>query len=821
MRCCCDRCRCPIRIAWSICGPPTPPRGTGTIDSKETFSYPSTTRCAEQNGALSAADGLRSAVGQQGRGALRRRTRGSRRRHGQRHVLLRPGRAAAAWARIQRSRTRQIMRPIAVISYNYWTRRFARDPDVLGKTLYVNGSPHHNCGHCAQGFEGVEGGKSDRFLDSAAEPPELNAWGNPAGRWQNYIANPTWWCLQLIGRLAPGVSRRRRWRSCSRSFNRRPIWGWAFADGGREAADPERCRCQEFSRIREKYGNPLRMLMAMVGLVLLIALANVAMLLMARNAARQREFSVRQALGAGRGELLRQLLTESLILVVGGRRAGLGSCAMATRLLGQLGADRVEPGAGSDSAAVHAGRAGDCRAAVSAWRRCAWRSGRQSGLALKTSAATSNADAGKSRTGRIIVALQMAHVRGAAGGRGASDSHPAQSGKYAAGNAGRWPGRLRSQARPSVDPEQASAFYRDLMGRLRVLPGVESVTVMGERLGSWWSDNSDMRVDGKLPDVANGGQELSQQCGRARFLHHAWRARARRPRFCRLRYGNLCPMSASSTSSLRSAFCPIRILWATCIGTDDGRYQMTIVGVVKDHKYRSIDEEPIPMAWYMYAQIPMAGPMHCGDARAWRSACHSAVGAQGAAANGSESATDPAHDAARAIRYDHLKAASLCAPCGILWLLAVVLVATGLYGTLAYRVSMRTAEIGVRMAVGARRGQVVWMILKDPCAHRGRRGSRSSSGDAVGTCVGLVALWRQAAGRDELHLRHFGGSVRCAGSERLAGAACRQRGAADGSASGVNALNGARAGTGRHARSDSRTGPAQLVIERGVAIAEQ
>ena len=85
----------------------------------------------------------------------------------------------------------------------------------------------------------------------------------------------------------------------------------------------------------EMYGKPLRILMTMVGLVLLIAMANVVMLLVARNASRQREFSVRQALGAGRGELFRQLATEAAILVAGGGALAWGFALAATRLLGR------------------------------------------------------------------------------------------------------------------------------------------------------------------------------------------------------------------------------------------------------------------------------------------------------------------------------------------------------------------------------------------------------------------------------------------------------------------------------------------------------
>jgi predicted lysophospholipase L1 biosynthesis ABC-type transport system permease subunit len=134
---------------------------------------------------------------------------------------------------------------------------------------------------------------------------------------------------------------------------------------------------------------------------------------------------------------------------------------------------------------------------------------------------------------------------------------------------------------------------------------------------------------------------------------------------------------------------------------------------VKDHKYREIHEEPIPMAWYMYAQIPIIGEMHVemrvhGEPLAILPAARRVV-----------QQMDPnlplIRPTTQQAQFDTTISEQVLFArlAGFFGLLAVVLVATGLYGTLAYRVNMRTAEIGVRMAVGARREQVVWMILKD------------------------------------------------------------------------------------------------------------
>jgi predicted permease len=235
---------------------------------------------------------------------------------------------------------------------------------------------------------------------------------------------------------------------------------------------------------------------------------------------------------------------------------------------------------------------------------------------------------------------------------------------------------------------------------------------MEERIGSWWSDNSDMMVDGRLPDVANGASRTV-------------RSNAVGPDFFRTLGVPLLAgrdFSDSDTASsphvgiineqFAQRFLPNENPLGHTIGSDDRRYTMTIVGVVKDHKYRSIDEEPIPMAWYMYAQIPMAGAMHVemrvhGDPLAILPSAQKVV-----------QQLDPNLPLIRPMtqraQFDTTISRQVLVArlAGFFGILAIVLVATGLYGTLSYRVNMRTAEIGLRMAMGARRGQVVWMILK-------------------------------------------------------------------------------------------------------------
>jgi predicted permease len=686
------------------------PNRTGTIDSHETFSYPVYDALRQQHG------GLEQVIA---------------------YVPLSNGKVAVRYEAqpeeaegdmvsgnffsglgVKLARGRGFTEPdeaghaaIAVVSYNYWTRRFSRSPDVVGKTLYVNGVPITIVGIAAAGFEGADAGHSTDFWIPLQSRVELNAWGNPPEEGKTYRDNATWWCLRMLARLAPGVTQAQAVAQVQSTFQTAAYVGLGNPEPGEQRPVLSLREAKNFPGYDEQYGKPLRMLMAMVGLVLLIAFSNVVMLLMARNATRQREFALRLALGAGRGELFRQLLTEALLLVaLGGALAWLFA-AFATQALAAWA--QIESSLAPDNMVLLFTLGILVLAALlMGLAPLGFALSTGAGLVWKTSAATSNTDAGKTRIGKIIVALQMALcvVLLVGGGLLIRTLRNLQHIPLGFSTDGLVVFGVNPQNIHSVP--QGIAFYQELMRKLRVLPGVNSVTIMEERLGSWWSNNNDMMVDGKLPDKTNGPAWVRSNVAGPDFFHTLG---------VPVLTGRDFADSDTATSPrvgivnelFAKRFLPHQDPLGHTIGTDDGKYQMTIVGVVKDHKYRSIDEAPIPMAWYMYAQIPITGKMQVelrvrGEPLAILPAARKVV-----------EQMDPnlplIQPTTQQAQYETTISQQLLFArlAGFFGLLAVLLVATGLYGTLAYRVNNRTVEIGLRMAVGARRGQVVWMVLRD------------------------------------------------------------------------------------------------------------
>jgi predicted permease len=687
-----------------------PPSRTGTIDTQDTFSYPVYDALRKQSSVIDvvayaqmSGDKVSVRVGEQPETAEAEMVSGNFF-----SVLgVRLARGRGFIAQDENDHTQAM-----VISYNYWTARFSRDPNILGKTIYVKGVPFTIVGVTAEGFEGTEASKSLNFWIPLQNRVEFNVLGNPPEDGKLYQQDPTWWCLRLMGRLAPGVSREQALVRIQNVFQTAAYVGLGSPLAGEKLPVLSFADAKNFPGYDMQYGKPLRMLMTMVGLVLLIALTNVVMLLMARNATRQREFSLRLALGARRGELLRQLLTESLLLVTVGGALAWGFAEVATQTLGKWA--QIESNLAPDKTVLLFTLAVLLLAAVLfglAPFRIAIAGGAE--LALKTSAATSSTDAGKTRTGKVIVALQMALcvvllvgggllIRTLRNLQHISLGFPAE-GLVVFG--------VNPQNIHSV-PE-GIVFYQELMSRLRVLPGVESVTIMDNRLGSWWSNNSDMMVDGKLPDVANGGSRTVRSNVVGPDFFHTLGVPVLAGRDFVDSDTATSPHVGIINEQFAKRFLPNQNPLGHIIGPDNGKYQMTVVGVVKDHKYRSIDEEPIPMAWYMYAQIPIMGPKHVelrvhGEPLAILPAARKVLQQMDPTLPLIQPITQRAQFETTISQ--QLMFARLAEFFGVL---AVVLVATGLFGTLSYRVNMRTAEIGVRMAVGARREQVVWMILKD------------------------------------------------------------------------------------------------------------
>jgi predicted permease len=577
----------------------------------------------------------------------------------------------------------------------------------LGKTVYVKGVPFSVIGVSAEGFEGTDAGHSLDFWIPLQNRVEFNVLGNAPEKGKLYQQNDTWWCLYLIGRLAPGVSRTQALGQIQGVFARAAYVGLGGPLAGEKPPLLSFADAKNFPGYDQRYGKPLRLLMAMVGLVLLIALTNVVMLLLARNASRQREFSLRLALGAQRGELLSQLLAESLLLVGAGGALAWGFAGVATRTLANWAL--IESSLAPDST-VLLFTLGVLVLAVALFGLAPFRTAAAGGaqLALKTAAPVAER---KSITrGNVMIGTQIALcvVLLVGGGLLTRTLRNLQNIPLGVQTDGLLVFALNPQ-HVSTEPEVVR-FYQELERRLRVLPGVESVAVMRDRLGSGWSNNFDVTVDGRPPDTARGSAMVrNNEIGPGVFRTLGV------PLLLGREFSDADTPATPPVAIVNQLFVDRFLPGQNALGHRVNGF--TIVGVVKNHKFRSMDEEPIPMAWWTFGQNP--------DPEAGMNVVMRVKGDAGGDAlailpevRKTVAGMDPDVPIIQPIlqreQFEQTISRQLLFArlAEFFALLAIVLLATGLYGALAYRVHMRTAEIGVRMAVGAQRAQVMWMILR-------------------------------------------------------------------------------------------------------------
>ena len=595
---------------------------------------------------------------------------------------------------------------VAVLSYDYW-RRTGGDAAAIGHILEIKGVPFTVVGVTVRGFTGVDHGRPSEVWIPLQDNPSLQPWGQPPGAGLSlYGSAHTWWCLKVIGRLERGMGEAHALARLQPAFQRAAVEG---VDVPKGAAIPRLyfTPARGIEGLRDDYQGALSALMAMVCLVLLIACSNVAMLLTARNSARLREFSMRMALGCGAGRLLRQLLTESLLLIGAGAALGLSFAFGATHAVAawanldvNLAPDRVVL-LYTLGLALTTGVVFGLAPLRSATRI-------PPGLALHTSAATGFQTKRQIGGNQAIVALQVSVCLALLVGAGLL--------LKTLRNLENTPLGIRSSGLLvfGISPQNLHSdgetlrFYRQLLDRLRGLPGVEGATFSRQRLGSGWSANTSVLVDSYDP----------------RGKHSQMRWNAAGPNYFDVMGtpvllgrdftdadAETSPRVAIVNQTFVEQYLPHRYPLGHQITRGDNP-PCTIVGVVKDSKYTGVHEKAMPMAWFPYTQFTGITGLQVevrasGDPKALLPEVRQALLRFAPDLPLLQPMTQQ-EQFERSFSEDRL-VARLAVFFG---LTSVLLAALGIYGMLSYAMNRRTAEVGIRMALGAQRTEVLWMVMQ-------------------------------------------------------------------------------------------------------------
>jgi predicted permease len=451
----------------------------------------------------------------------------------------------------------------------------------------------------------------------------------------------------------------------------------------------------------DNFREPIQILMGLVALVLLIACTNVAMMVQARNAVRERDFSLRMAIGATKATIFRYLLAESLLLVSAGAGLGWFFALTATRMLAAW--SDVETGLNPDRTVLLFTLGIASMAALVFGIVPLWAALRAPVAGVLR--ANANQVAGNRKRvlgGRMILAAQVAVSLVLLM---AASLLLRTLRNYATQNLGMEAQGLLVFGVSPQGQTDTHVFYRTLIDRLRQVPGVESVSMAGNRPGSGWSNNDNLILDG----VKQKGANLCWNGVGANFFQtmHV-------PILAGRDIGEQDGKDTMRVVVVNETLVARYLAHTNPIGHKIWKNNAaTIVGVVSDSKYRSVDEGPRPMAYTAEMQSQSLGTMNIevrtrGDAINLLPEMRKAVASLYPNVPLEQPMTQQAQ-----FDKSYERQRMFAAMGGFFGVLAALLVATGLYGTHSFRVSRRTTEIGVRMALGASRTSVLAMVMRE------------------------------------------------------------------------------------------------------------
>jgi predicted permease len=601
--------------------------------------------------------------------------------------------------------------PIAVLSYAWWKQRFDGSRGVLGQTVYVKGIAFTFVGVAPPGFGGTDPGHPNMdFWVPLQSSPALNAWGSPASDHTLY-GSPNWLCILMVGRLRPGLSPQQATAQLTPLF-RRTLARASPVDPKDLKPELVFSDVRGVGGLREEYEQPLHFLMSMVGLVLLIAVGNVALLLVVRNAARQREFALRRALGANARVLFAQLLSESLMLVVAGSVLGWLFAEGATEAL--AGWAQLDVMVAPDRQVLLFTLAISAVVAL-VFGLVPMRAAGSAPLvqSLKSSAGVSNTDRHRSWGRKLVVTMQIAFsvVLLFSGTLLYETLRNLESRDLGMRTAGLLVFGITPQSTVRTDAE-AIRFHLALLEKLRALPGVDSATVSENRVGAELSDNDGVLVDGRNPLP---GKPIAPM--RVNLVGSAFLRTLGIPLRLGRDFEDADLANSSKIAIINQTFADRYLPHANPLGHQisyfqNGKVGYTIVGVAQNSRYTSVKEPETAIAYFPFTQDP-AGLMQYE--------LHTPGNAGGILAEAAKVVRGIAPDAplekpiTQREQFDEtISQERLIAVLSAFFAaLAAFLVAVGLYGTISYSVSRRTMEIGLRMALGAQRKEVLGTVLRE------------------------------------------------------------------------------------------------------------